>query len=215
MSGHEMPASKIPAAPRAARLRKVENILLEAEGQFARCGFEGVSLDSIATALGVSRQNLLYYYASKEELYRAVLNNVLKSWLESMDELARQDDPQTAIRNYVLAKLRFSQERPLGSAVFTREVIGGAVHFSDILAKSVIPRLRADVRTFDRWARQGKIARVDFTHLMFVIWSTTQAYADLATQFALFMGKPKLEDRDFTAAHELISSMVLKTLQPQ
>ena len=70
----------IPAAvrtPRAATLRKQEIILAEAERQFARFGFEGVSLDSIAAALELSRQNLLYHWPSKEELYRAVL---VKGW---------------------------------------------------------------------------------------------------------------------------------------
>ena len=75
-------SSPSSAAPRPARLRKQEQILLEAEAQFARSGFEGVSLDSIAAALGVSRQNMLYYFASKEELYAAVLDSVLEAWLD-------------------------------------------------------------------------------------------------------------------------------------
>jgi TetR/AcrR family transcriptional regulator len=71
------------------------------------------------------------------------------------------------------------------------------------------------VQTFERWARRGLIERVDFTHLMFVIWSATQAYADLAPQFALFMGKPQLDDRDFAAAHALITEIVLRTLRKE
>lgn len=200
-------------APRAARVLKQAQILLEAERQFARFGFEGVSLDSIATALGVSRQNMLYYFASKDDLYGAVLDSVLQSWVETMDVLAKGGDPETAISNYIGAKLRFSQERPFGSAVFTREVMAGAPRYAEKLAVLVMPRLRSDVRAFEKWARQGLIERVDFTHLMFVIWSSTQAYADLAPQFALFMGKAKLEDRDFAAGHALITQIVMKSLE--
>jgi TetR/AcrR family transcriptional regulator len=198
--------------PRAARLEKEALILAEAERQFARFGFEGVSLDTIAAELGMSRQNMLYYYASKEELYGGVLDGVLASWLSSMDTLARERDPRTAIDGYIRAKLRFSQERPSGSAVFTREIIAGAPRYAAQLARNVIPLLRADVRTFERWAREGLIAPIDFTHLMFVIWSSTQAYADLATQFAVFLGKRKLSDRDFEAAHALITDLVWKSL---
>ncbi|HEY4079057.1 MAG TPA: TetR/AcrR family transcriptional regulator [Burkholderiaceae bacterium] len=204
-----------PAArkPRTATLQKQALILAEAEGQFARFGFEGVSLDGIATALGISRQNMLYYYAGKEELYAAVLDSVLETWLQSMETLAKQHEPETAIGNYIRAKLRFSRERPSGSIVFTREVLAGAPRYADKLAKTVLPHLRANVRTFERWAKQGLIARVDFTHLMFVIWSSTQAYADLAPQFAMVMGKPQLAQTDFDAAHALITSLVMNSLR--
>lgn len=204
------PAS--PRAPRAARLRKQQLILREAERHFARFGFEGTSLDGIAAALGVSRQNMLYYFASKDDLYRAVLDDVLASWLEGMATLARADEPQAAIGAYIEAKLRFSQERPSGSAVFTREVMAGAPRYADKLAELVTPQLRSEVRTFEKWARQGRINHVDFTHLMFVIWSVTQAYADLAPQFALFMGKPQLDDADFAAAGALITQLVMGAL---
>lgn len=206
-------ASTVARAPRAARVRKQEQILSESERQFARFGFEGVSLDSIATELGISRQNMLYYFASKDDLYGAVLDGVLESWLKGMDVMARADDPEAAISGYIRAKLRFSQQRPSGSAVFTREVMAGAPRYAEKLAQSVIPHLRSNVRAFEKWARQGLIERVDFTHLMFVIWSATQAYADLAPQFALCMGKQHLDDDDFAAAHALITKIVMRSLR--
>ena len=202
-----------PRTPRPARLLKQAQILLEAEHQFARFGFEGVSLDSIATALGVSRQNMLYYYASKDDLYGAVLDSVLESWVETMDVLAQGDDPQTAIGHYIGAKLRFSRERPFGSAVFTREVMAGAPRYAAKLSALVMPRLRNDVQAFEKWALQGWIERVDFTHLMFLIWSSTQAYADLAPQFALFMGKAQLDEQDFSDGQALITGLVMKSLE--
>lgn len=212
--GTDADAGSKARPPRAARLHKQAMILLEAEAQFARFGFEGVTLDAIAAALGISRQNMLYYFASKDELYLAVLDGVLESWLASMDVMARKDDPEAAIASYVRAKLRFSRERASGSVVFTREVMAGAPRYAEQLAHKVIPHLRAEVQAFERWARQGLIERVDFTHLMFVIWSATQAYADLAPQFALFMGKPQLDAGDFDAAGTLITGLVMRSLRP-
>ena len=127
--------------------------------------------------------------------------------------MARADDPEAAISGYIRAKLRFSKERPSGSAVFTREIMAGVPRYAEQLAKRVIPHLRSDIRTFEKWARQGLIERVDFTHLMFVIWSATQAYADLAPQFALLLGKAQLEDDDFEAAHALITKIVMRSLR--
>lgn len=98
--------------------------------------------------------------------------------------------------------------------MFTKEVITGLPRYSAAIAQRVAPVLKADVRTFERWAREGKIARIDFTHLLFVIWSVTQAYADQEAQFALLLGKPELTARDYGKAEEVICRMVWAALDP-
>ncbi|MGM9481456.1 TetR/AcrR family transcriptional regulator [Roseateles sp. NT4] len=204
----------VTRTPRAATLRKQEAILAEAERQFARYGFEGVSLDSIAAVLDLSRQNLLYHWPSKEELYRAVLDSVMGEWMANMTAIAEADEPETAIQTYVAVKLRFSRERPSGNAVFTREIMAGAPRYQDVLKAQVMPLLHADVERFEHWADQGLIRRMDFTHLMFLIWSSTQAYADLGPQFSLYMGKPRLDEADFERARQLITSLIWHSLKP-
>jgi TetR/AcrR family transcriptional regulator len=199
--------------PRAATLRKQEAILIEAERQFARFGFEGVSLDSIAAALDLSRQNLLYHWPSKEDLYRAVLDSVMGEWMASMSAITEAIEPEAAIHVYVEVKLRFSRERPSGNAVFTREIMAGAPRYQDVLKAQVMPLLHADVARFERWAAEGRIRQLDFTHLMFLIWSSTQAYADLGPQFSLYMDKPALDDDDFERARLLITDIIWRSLK--
>lgn len=206
-----------PAAtrkPTAARLRKEQHILDTAELHFAQYGFEGTSLDWIAQAAGISRHNLLYYFASKEELYLRVLGDVLQQWLDGMSDLLRGDDPAAALRTYIRAKLQSSRDRPHGSKVFTREVMAGAPRFGAAIQAQVGPVLAADVQAFERWVAQGKIAPVDFNHLMFILWSVTQAYADQQTQFALLLGQATLTPQDYDTAAELIYRLVIQGLQP-
>jgi TetR/AcrR family transcriptional regulator len=197
------------------RLDKERAILREAEAQFARFGFEGATLEGIGAALGMSRHALLYYYPSKEQLYRQVLDDVLSHWLGGMGELARADDPQAGLAAYIAAKLRSSRERPDGSRVFTKEVIAGAPHYSEAITMQVRPVLEADVKAFERWARAGRVRRTDFRHLIFMIWAMTQAYADHEPQFALLLGKPALEEADFAAAQDVILRMAWGALAPQ
>lgn len=202
-------SEELAPQPRAARLRKEAAICAEAERQFAQYGFEGASLENIAAAVGISRHSLLYYYPSKEQLYRKVLDEVLAEWLARMAGIVSGTDPEAAMREYIAAKLRYSRERPAGSQVFAREVMAGAPRFRDAIEAQVLPALNADVKTFERWARQGLVAKLDFRHLMFTIWSSTQAYADLGPQFAILLGKPVLEERDYVAAERLILQLVL------
>lgn len=51
---------------------------------FATRGYEGVSLQAIADAVGVAKQTLLYHYPSKELLRRAVLDNVFEHWRRTL-----------------------------------------------------------------------------------------------------------------------------------
>jgi TetR/AcrR family transcriptional regulator len=200
--------------PSASRLRKEQAILTEAESHFAQFGFEGASLENIAAAAGISRHNLLYYFPGKELLYQRVLDDVLTQWLSGMDELSDSDEPAQALRRYIRAKLRYSRERPNGAKAFTKEVIAGAPRYGHAIQARVGPQLKKEVRAFERWASEGRIARVHFTHLMFIIWSVTQAYADQEAQFALLLDRPQLEAKDFEHAEDLIVRMVLGALQP-
>lgn len=196
----------------AARTAKETAILREAEAQFARFGYEGASLESIGAALGMSRHNLLYYFPNKEALYRRVLDDVMTQWLQGMGEIAASDDPRRALSRYIAAKLRSSAERPDGSRVFSKEVMAGAPHYADAILERVRPVLQADVKVFERWARAKRIRKLDFTHLMFQLWAVTQAYADLAPQFALLLGKKQLDGSDFDDARRVIEALVLSGL---
>ena len=196
-----------------AREKLEQDILNAAKRLFAQRGYGGVSLDHIAKAVGASKQNLLYYFPSKEELYRRVLHGVLDVWLSYMDALSqRPDDPEQAIREYIAGKLRFSREHPDDSRVYANEVISGATIFAAEIAERVIPALQADVAIFNRWAERGLCRQVDGRHLMVLLWASTQVYADWSSQISLVLGKKELGDDDFAAAEALIVDMVLRTV---
>ena len=196
-----------------AREKLEQDILAAAKRLFAQRGYGGVSLDHIAKAVGASKQNLLYYFPSKEALYRRVLHGVLDVWLSYMDALSqRPDDPEQALRDYIAGKLRFSREHPDDSRVYANEVIAGAPLFAAEIAERVIPALQADVAIFSRWAEHGLCRRVDGRHLMVLLWASTQVYADWSSQISLVLGKKELDEADFAAAQGLIVEMVLRTV---
>jgi TetR/AcrR family transcriptional regulator len=59
--------------PAPQRSEIEQRILRSAKPLFAQQGFRGVSIDRIAAAAGMSKQNLLYHFPRKVLLYRAVL----------------------------------------------------------------------------------------------------------------------------------------------
>jgi len=196
-----------------SRERLEHDILEAAKRLFAVRGYGGVSLDHIAREVGIAKQNLLYYFSSKESLYRRVLHGVLDVWLSYMEAITHHaDDPEMALRKYIAGKLRFSREHPFDSRVYASEVVSGTPLFAQEIKDRVLPALQADIAVFNRWAQQGVCRPVDAAHLMVVLWASTQAYADHASQICLVLGKPELDGEDFAAAERLLLDMVLRTV---
>ena len=202
---------------RSASARRVLNrdkleadIVAEAVRVFAECGYEGASIATVAENAGLSKQNLMYYFPTKQALYERVLDGVLDDWLERMDSLADPDqDPRDVLRAYVQAKLRFSREQPWASRVYAMEVISGAQLYGDQIQKRVVPLLRKDIDVFERWISEGKIGPINATHLLFAIWAMTQSYADFSTRMALVLNRKQLSKKDFDEGEEMITNMVL------
>jgi TetR/AcrR family transcriptional regulator len=211
-----MPDTPDPSISSAGK-RRVQNrdrleaaIVLEAVRIFAECGYEGASVAVIAENAGLSKQNLMYYFPTKQALYERVLDDVLDDWLERMAGLNDPaQSPRDLLCDYIGAKLRFSREQPWASRVYAMEVIGGAQFYGAQIKARVVPLLRRDIDTFERWIAEGRIAPVNATHLLFAIWAMTQSYADFAAQMALVLDRRQLTRQDFTDAEQMITRMVL------
>jgi AcrR family transcriptional regulator len=54
---------------------------------FARDGFDGTPIQAIADDVGITKQTLLYYYPSKEELRRATLGQLVEHWRQTLPRL--------------------------------------------------------------------------------------------------------------------------------
>ena len=207
------PISSTGSTRREVKRDKVEGaILAEAVRLFAEHGYEGTAIADVAERAGLSKQNLMYYFPTKQALYTRVLDDVLDDWLARMASLADAGAPDDVLRAYVSAKLRFSREQPLASRVYAIEVIGGAKLYGEQIRRRVVPLLRADIAVFERWIADGKIAPVNATHLLFAVWAMTQSYADFAAQMQLVLDQPQLGQSDFDEAERLITSMVLAAL---
>ena len=210
----QAPPEQQDAKPRRrSRIREAheQTILDAAETVFAHKGFNGATVEEIAEQANLSKQNMLYYFASKEVLYQEVLRKIFHLWLESLNLLGQQgEDPATMLENYIRGKLEISRTMPNASKVFANEIINGAPHIKQYLKDNLLPALEADIELVREWIAQGKMDDVDPYHLFFVIWASTQTYADFSSQIQLALDKPSLDKGDFTAAGDFLTHTLLK-----
>src|ERR1700730_16636511 len=186
------------------------HLLACAEAVFAERGLDGTSTAMIAERAGLPKANLHYYFPTKLALYRRVLEDLFEDWHRAADTFESSDDPVEAISGYVRTKMELSRRRPLGSKVWASEIIHGAVHMQDILNERVKPWLETRVIVIDDWIVRGLLAPVDAQTLMFMIWATTQHYADFDAQIQALKGKRALSQKAFEASTEEVIKLVIR-----
>jgi TetR/AcrR family transcriptional regulator len=199
---------KKPAAAPVANKR--EAVLAAALGLFSRFGLHGTSVDQVAARAGVSKSNLLYYFANKEELYVCVLRELLEVWLAPLREFSAEQDPQQAIADYIRRKLVVSRDSPEASRLFCIEMVQGAPLLRGELERElreIIQRKSAVIRA---WIDAGRLAPVDPEHLIFMIWATTQHYADFAVQVQALTGQTLANPVFFEQAVANVQAVVLR-----
>ncbi len=185
-------------------------ILTSAEREFASRGFSGASMSRIAEGARLPRTNVHYYFKSKEELYGKLLTDIVELWDSSFPPICPEDDPGDAIEAYIRAKITFSQTNPLASKIFASEILRGAPVLGEYLEENYRGWLREKARVIESWIEQGKMDPVDPFYLIFMIWSTTQHYADFDVQVRSALGKNTLEALDFEAIADNITHIILK-----
>lgn len=185
-------------------------ILAAAERVFAGAGFGGATMAAIAEAAGLPKANLHYYFGSKQELYRTVLAETLKDWLEPTHVIRVDADPKTAIEAYIRAKMALSMQRPHASRVFANELLHGAPVVKPLLLTDLRELVQAKAEVIAQWVQDGRMAPVDPVHLFFTIWAATQTYADFEVQICAVLGRAELTPDDQSRATEHVVSLILR-----
>ena len=174
--------------PTRIQREKTDAILSAALDVFSTQGFHGATLDQIAEAAGISKPNLLYYFASKESVHRMLLERQLDSWLEPLRRLDPEGDPVEEIAGYIRRKLEMARTHPRESRLFAREILRGAPHIADLLDGPLKRLVDEKAGIIAAWAAAGRIASIDPHHLIVSIWAVTQHYADFDSQLDAVLG---------------------------
>jgi TetR/AcrR family transcriptional regulator len=186
-----------------------ERALLEAaEVVFAEQGFSGATTAAIAKRAGVPKANLHYYFPTKEALYRAVVGRVLTAWLAAAASFEASEDPREALSAYIAAKMDLAREMPLASRIWSAEIMRGAPIIQDFLDTTLSQWVAARERTVRRWIGAGRLKPIEPKVLFYMIWATTQQYANAAHEISTLNGGRPLDD----AAFEQAKAQVIETI---
>jgi len=210
-----MPAHNKPKPKTRIQSEKQDLILDGALNVFSLHGFRGATIDQIAEAAGMSKPNLLYYFASKEEIHRRLLTSMLDLWLDPLRELDAGGDPIPELRSYIRRKIEMARDYPRESRLFANEMLQGAPHAIDVLEGELRDLVDEKARVLLDWMEQGRIARTDPYHVIFSIWATTQHYADFDVQVRAVLGKERGGEGRFEDAARYLEHLFMDGLLPR
>jgi TetR/AcrR family transcriptional regulator len=208
--------AKRSAAPADARIRERNEgkILKAAASVFARKGLDGARIAEIAKVAGLPHPNVYYYFRTKEDIYRRLVDLVISDWDRALENISSERDPIEALADYARAKFRLAQTHSIETQLFASEVMTGA----RFLKKGARTHMRNITKRYadiiDGWIAEGKIAPVNSRHFLVMVWATTEFYAFLEPLVCDALETRKLKPRDFDEAADAFVSVITKALRP-
>jgi len=210
MSG-DAQISRLKPGRRTDIRRENERAILEAaEKVFAEAGFGGATMQLIADMAGLPKANLHYYFATKEDLYRRVVQQIFEIWLDAASSFDNAPGPVEGIGAYIDAKMDISRTHPHGSKVWASEVMHGAPVIQDYLETTLRDWTNGRIAVIQRWIDEGKMKPVNPRHLLYMLWATTQHYADFGHQIQTLNGGAPLTEKQWREAKASVRDMVLR-----
>ncbi len=185
-------------------------ILLAAEKIFAEHGFKGATTGRIAEEAGVPKSNVHYYFGTKKAIYKVVMEDLCTTWLSAARDFDVSHDPAKALRDYIDAKMDLALQRPYGSRVWVNEMTAGAPVIKDYLHDTVKPWMDAHVEVVNHWIASGKMRSVVAQNFIYMIWASTQHYADFEVQITVMNEDMALTQDQFETAKQNVADILLR-----
>ncbi|MCD9617799.1 TetR/AcrR family transcriptional regulator [Chryseobacterium gleum] len=89
-----------------------QQILETASGLYLKYGLKKVTMDDISKAVGKSRTSIYYYYKNREEVFQAVLTNLIREVISEIDaNMKKRNTFEGKIEEFCLSKIKTSEER--------------------------------------------------------------------------------------------------------
>ncbi len=198
-----------PPRQKERRRAREQRILAAAEKVFAEAGFGGATMQLIADMADLPKASLHYYFPTKESLYRQVVEKIFHIWLRAADVFDSADGPAEGIAAYIDAKMELSRAYPAGSKVWASEVMHGAPVIQDYLETTLAEWTEGRMKVIQTWIDEGRMNPVNPRHLLYMLWATTQHYADFSHQIETLNGGTPLNEADWAEAKRSVKQIIL------
>jgi len=152
-------------------------ILEAAERIFAEEGLEGARTDAIAAAAGVNKALLYYYFQSKEELYRRVLEGYVGDFnRQALELLSSKGSARSLLVRYINLHFDFIAAHRHHGPLFQRMLMTDEKSWVRLARELGLPRMKALFTVIERGMRTGEFRHMDSFHTAISLVSLVAFY---------------------------------------
>lgn len=212
------PCARVYHTVESKAVDNAEQIRTVATRRFARDGFDGTSLQAIADEVGVTKQTLLYHYASKDALRQAVLDSLFAHWRERLPAILEAVTSGHGRFDALTAELiQFVQADRDRVRLLVRELLDNTVSMKALFAQN----LRPWVLLVAQYIREGQRAGLIYddvdpeTYVLDVIALSVSAVAFEDLLEATAGGGPDSRTRWVRELTRLSRTALFKTPAPE
>jgi len=131
-----------------------EKILLKSEEEFAKYGYDSVSMNSLVEAIGVNKATVYYYFKTKRDLYHQVFHNILEEINKEIGNLLESNlNTRDLLRNYIDTTISIITKRASSIPLFFREMANCGDNFD----KDTMPCFDNDILIIKKILKQSDI----------------------------------------------------------
>ena len=208
-----------PAKDAAARPGTRDRLLSAALTLFADRGFDSVTTAEIALACGVSQSVVLYYFTTKDQLWREAMRLLFDRLtrerspridiLSDLDEISRL---KVTLRSMVQTAARFPE---LGRVIMREGAVGGE-RLDWLHAELLAPHYETLTRFFTEAAASGKLKPCSPSMAMIMIQSAASMLFNLAPLVETLIGRSPfdaevIEEQSNLLVEIMLTGLVLPT----
>jgi TetR/AcrR family transcriptional regulator len=201
---------RLPRSLRHARdLTTAQRIVSTAASMFAEQGLAGARMDEIARVAKVNKALLYYYFRSKEELHRFVLETLLSQlrrrvWDENNTPLPAGKRLEAVIDNF----FEFIRRHPNYPRLIQREMMSNGPNVEWIVTEYYRPLHARLVSLIEEGISAGEFRRVDARNTALTVVSSLVFYFAAAPVLKRILGHDPLKPAEVARRRQAIQDLL-------
>ena len=108
--------------------------------------------------------------------------------------------------------MELSKLYPEASRVIATEIISGSPVIEDFLRVQLYDWVASKGRVLLQWQAEGLMAPIEPAHVFFMIWASTQTYADFESQISAVLRVDDYQTEVYDSATSLVTEVLTRGL---
>ena len=117
-------------------MTKKEEIIKIASKEFAKYGYENVSLEKIAKKANITKPAIYYHFKNKLELFEMIVIPKIEKLSEEIYSF-ENDNPAKELQHYIYSYAKIFKKHPCLNSIMAYEFVTGGKNFSDEIIKNI------------------------------------------------------------------------------